>query len=123
MGSDLIEDPKPPPKRVLTELPVEYFGAGGAGRGVIRELSQTGALIGESSMIPETGAELELSFRLSEEMLPVAVPAEVVSTTPKEFEVTFTLRERRVRDLLKLAISNASRSGENVRHRDLLRRD
>jgi hypothetical protein len=123
LGSELIRDEKPPAKRVKTALAVEYRGPGGAGTGIISELSLEAAYVEEPSLLPELGTDVELSFRLSADLLPVSLTAEVVRVTAKEFELSFSLIERRVRDLLKLAIANASKAPSNTRHRDLLRRE
>jgi hypothetical protein len=85
-------------------------------------LSQGGARVEADSGVPEVGSEVNISFRLSADLLPVQMTGEVSEVTEKGFVVTFTAMDRRVRGLLKRAIAQVVRRGdEGKTQRDLLR--
>jgi hypothetical protein len=122
MQQDVIDDRKIPEKRVKTSIPLVHTGGHGGGRGTLVSLSQTGAQIDDASPLPEPGSEVNLSFRLSADLLPVEMTGEVTEKTEKGFGVTFTMMDRRVRGLLKRAITEVIRRGkEDVTQHDLLR--
>lgn len=122
MQQDVIDDRKQPEKRVKTSIAVVHTGTYGGGRGTLVSLWQTGAQIEDASPLPEPGSEVNVSFRLSADLLPLAVTGEVTETTEKGFSVTFMAIDRRVRGLLKRAITEIIRRGEeSVTQHELLR--
>ena len=91
--------------RLLTHA---YFAAGRVeGRGILHDLSITGACINEASPRMKPGTELRLTFALREDDLPVRIRGKVVRETETGFAVEFIKLARGLRELLQRVISDS----------------
>jgi hypothetical protein len=82
--------------RVPVAFTCEFFGRTLKGRGMVRNISVSGALIEEAEPLLITGTELELRFALEGEE-PIEIGAEVVRETEGGFGVRFETMNARVR--------------------------
>jgi hypothetical protein len=106
-----VAEPKPSPpraRRIAVSFSADFSGRQVEGRGTVRNISLSGALIEEASHLLIAGGDVELRFAFFEGSLPVALHAEVVRETPTGFAVRFVRVDPRVREILRTAIARAA---------------
>jgi hypothetical protein len=89
----------------------EYRGHNVHGTGCVRNLSITGALIEEAEPLLLSGGEISIRFPFFETSLPIEIAALVVRETPGGFGVRFKPLERRLQQLLSVAIARSRQLG------------
>ena len=94
-------------RRIDVSFRVEYTGRNVRGHGVVKNLSLTGALVEQAEPTLIAGGSIVLQFSFFDESLPVEIPAKVVRETETGFAVHFGGLDRRVQQLLAVAISRA----------------
>jgi hypothetical protein len=100
-------------ERVVMPVPVEFRGRRTRGRGVIRNISESGALIEDAEPLIVAGGRIRLRFAFFEDSLPVEIPATVVRETATGFGVQFAGLDARLRSVLALIIARIrSRTAE-----------
>jgi hypothetical protein len=105
-GEESPEEPRRRAKeRVAMPVPVEFRGRRTRGRGVIRNISESGALVEEADPLVVSGGRIRLRFAFFEDSLPVELPATVVRETPSGFAVQFAGLDARLRSVLALVIA------------------
>jgi len=90
--------------RVRVRFETQFRGRRTDGRGTVRNISTSGALIEPAKPLPLAGTRLVLRFSFYEGSVPIDVPARVVRETPGGFAVEFLGMDERTRSLLGLAI-------------------
>ena len=95
--------------RVRVYFQTEYSGRRTRGSGIILNISEGGALIGDAEPLLVAGGRIRLRFSFFEDSLPVEIPATVVRETPDGFAVQFAGLDARLKSLLTVAIAKAKR--------------
>ena len=103
---DQLVEPRGAPRvRLLRHA---YFAAGRVeGRGILHDLSITGACINEASPRVKPGIQIRLTFALREQDVPVGIWGKVVRKTETGFAVEFIRLDRSLRELLQRVISDS----------------
>jgi hypothetical protein len=91
--------------RVDMRVPVEFSGRRVRGRGFIRNISESGALVEDAEPLVVAGGRIRLRFAFFAESVPVEIPATVVRETSSGFAVQFAGLDLRMRNVLALVIS------------------
>ena len=76
-------------RRFDLRVPVLFKGARGRGKGIIWDMSVTGARIEVASSRARPGTQIHLKFSYSDESYPIVAVAEVVRPTDTGFAVRF----------------------------------
>ena len=92
-------------ERVQMRVPVEFRGRRTQGRGFIRNISESGALVEDAAPLVVAGCRIRLRFAFFEDSLPVEIPASVVRETATGFGVQFSGLDARLRNVLALVIA------------------
>lgn len=104
--------PRAPRVRLLSHA---YFAAGRVeGRGILHDLSITGACINEASPRVKPGTEIRLTFALREHDVPVRIWGKVVRKTETGFAVEFIKLDRSLRESLQRVICDSRENKLNV---------
>jgi hypothetical protein len=93
--------------RLSVSFAIEYSGRSVRGTGTVRNISSSGALIENAEPLLLAGGEVQLSFSIFGNSLPITVPAKVVRETETGFGVEFLEMNVRSRKILKMAITKA----------------
>ena len=105
--TELTHDPRRPP-RFDMRAPVDYCGCEVSGRGLIWNISVSGARIEATSAVLPPGTEIELRASFYDGSRDVLLAGRVVRQTPKGFAVRFenleTDAQRMLRTLLPQAL-------------------
>jgi len=113
-GADAKQAPEPSPAsepikrakaRVEMRVPVEFRGRRTQGRGFIRNISESGALVEDAEPLVVAGGRIRLRFAFFEDSLPVEIPASVVRETASGFGVQFSGLDARLRNVLAMLIA------------------
>lgn len=91
-------------QRVDVRFAAVYRGRRIDGHGMVRNISESGALIQEAEPPLMAGGRITLDFSFFEDSLPVRVSATVVRETEAGFGVRFVGLDARMRSLLSMAI-------------------
>ena len=86
-------------------VPVEFSGRHVRGRGFIRNISESGALVEDAQPLVVSGGRVRLRFSFFQDSLPVEIPATVVRETPIGFAVQFAGLDARLKSVLALVIA------------------
>ena len=92
-------------RRVDMRVPVEFSGRHVRGRGFIRNISESGALVEDAQPLVVSGGRVRLRFSFFQDSLPVEIPATVVRETPIGFAVQFAGLDARLKSVLALVIA------------------
>ena len=95
--------------RIGVRFRAEFHGRRAQGGGVVLNISESGALIGEAQPLLVAGGRIRVRFSFLEDSLPVELPAKVVRETEDGFAISFLDTEPRTKNLLRIAISRARR--------------
>jgi hypothetical protein len=107
--------------RVDMRVPVEFSGRRVRGRGFIRNISESGALVEDAEPLVVAGGRIRLRFAFFAESVPVEIPATVVRETSSGFAVQFAGLDLRMRNVLALVISRIRNSASGPDTRTLKR--
>lgn len=107
MPLDRVEDTRKS-RRINVRFRAEFTGRKVRGAGVVQNISLGGALIEQADPLLLSGGEVKVRFSFFENALPVEVPAEIVRETRSGFAVRFLDLNRRMRNVLTVAISRAA---------------
>ncbi len=112
MGSKPSVDTKGSSERRLEQrfdlrMPIDYESCGTQSKGLLWDISTTGARIEETSQ-PELGTEIKLTLAFFPGATPVALRAEVVRHTESGFAAKFHHLDQRTRKLLSVALPRAA---------------
>ena len=95
------------PQRYQLRIPVEYQSSGGQGKGLLWDISTSGARIEQASVSLQVGTEITLMLAFFPGATPVSLRGEVVRQMESGFALKFLPLEGRVRLLLKVALPRA----------------
>ncbi len=110
MGSIPSADGRPQrrePQRYELRIPVDYQSSGSQGKGLLWDISTSGARIEQASVSMQLGTEITLMLAFLPGATPVSLRGEVIRQTESGFAVKFLPLEGRVRLLLKVALPRA----------------
>lgn len=96
--------------RVPLDLPCEFHGRKLSGRGIVKNVSVSGALIDEASSLLITGTMVRLRFSFGEGASPIEVKGEVSRETPCGFALRFVAVDPRTRGTLKASIERVQQA-------------
>jgi hypothetical protein len=99
-------------ERVAMGVPVEFRGRRTQGRGCIRNISESGALVEDAQPLVVAGGRIRLRFAFFGDSLPVEIPATVVRETATGFGVQFSGLDARLRSVLALVIAKIRQRAE-----------
>ncbi len=95
------------PQRYQLRIPVDYESSGRQGKGLLWDISTSGARVEQASLSVEPGTEITLMLAFFPGATPVSLPGEIVRQTESGFALKFLPLEGRVRLLLKVALPRA----------------
>ena len=112
MGSKPSVDTKGRPNRRTEQrfelrIPVDYESCGIQSKGLLWDISTTGARIEQASQ-PQLGTEVKLTLAFFPGATPVALRGEVVRQTESGFAVKFHHLDPRTKQLLSVALPRAA---------------
>jgi hypothetical protein len=99
-------------ERVEMRVQVEFRGRRTRGRGFIRNISESGALVEDAEPLVVAGGRIRLRFAFFGDSLPVELPASVVRETEDGFAVQFSGLDARLRAVLALVIARIRNRAE-----------
>jgi hypothetical protein len=94
-------------ERVEVQFSAEFRGRRVRGQGLVKNISESGALIDNADPLIMEGGRIRVRFSFFEDSVPIEIPAVVTRETPTGFGVRFSDMEPRLRRLLSVAISRA----------------
>ncbi len=94
-------------QRYELRIPVDYQSSGRQGKGLLWDISASGARVEQASLSVELGTEVTLMLAFLPGATPVALRGEIVRQTESGFALKFLPLEGRVQLLLKVALPRA----------------
>ncbi len=95
-------------QRYELRIPVDYQSSGREGKGLLWNISSSGARIEQASVSMQLGTEVRLTLAFFPGAAPVALLGEVVRETESGFAVRFLDLGQRVQKLLRVALPRAA---------------
>jgi hypothetical protein len=99
-------------ERVQVGFPAEYHHAGGSGRGLVRDVSNGGALVDDPSLEVPLGDEITMHLQLGTST--IEMQARVVRPTATGFAVRFESSDVRLQGLLEIMISRRGPTSDEI---------
>ncbi len=96
------------PQRFTLRIPVDYEISSSQGKGLLWDISTSGARVEQASLAVELGTEITLMLAFFPGATPVSLRGEIVRQTESGFALKFHPLEGRVQLLLNVALPRAA---------------